>query len=86
MKNAMAVAMRIRGDYAAFFNCCFHGFQDTLMDDAGKHLYKDCYVEGTVDFIFGSGQSLYLVCNVITQNLQFHDSILFLFFKQYCPH
>ncbi|KAL0292708.1 UNVERIFIED_CONTAM: Pectinesterase PPME1 [Sesamum radiatum] len=28
----------------------------------GANIYKDCYVEGTVDFIFGSGQSLYLYC------------------------
>ncbi|KAL0291815.1 UNVERIFIED_CONTAM: Pectinesterase 2 [Sesamum radiatum] len=54
------VAFKIAGEYASFYNCRFHGFQDTLCDDRGKHLYKDCYVEGTVDFIFGSGQSLYL--------------------------
>ncbi|KAL0292709.1 UNVERIFIED_CONTAM: Pectinesterase 2 [Sesamum radiatum] len=58
--GAQAVAFKIAGEYASFYNCRFHGFQDTLCDDRGKHLYKDCYVEGTVDFIFGSGQSLYL--------------------------
>ncbi|KAK4385217.1 Pectinesterase 2 [Sesamum angolense] len=52
--------MKIAGDYASFYNCRFHGFQDTLCDDRGKHFFKDCYVEGTVDFIFGSGQSLYV--------------------------
>ncbi|KAL0401037.1 UNVERIFIED_CONTAM: Pectinesterase 2 [Sesamum latifolium] len=58
--GAQAVAFKIAGEYASFYNCRFHGFQDTLCDDRGKHLFKDCYVEGTVDFIFGSGQSLYL--------------------------
>ncbi|XP_011076543.1 pectinesterase 1-like [Sesamum indicum] len=58
--GAQAVAMKIAGEYASFYNCRMYGFQDTLCDDRGKHLFKDCYVEGTVDFIFGSGQSLYL--------------------------
>ncbi|KAK4433561.1 Pectinesterase 2 [Sesamum alatum] len=57
---AQAAAMKIAGEYASFYNCKFHGFQDTLCDDKGKHFFKDCYIEGTVDFIFGSGQSLYL--------------------------
>ncbi|CAA0836664.1 Pectinesterase PPME1 [Striga hermonthica] len=59
-KGAQAVALRISGNAAAFYNCKFYGFQDTICDDKGKHLFKDCYIEGTVDFIFGSGTSLYL--------------------------
>ncbi|MCL7022116.1 hypothetical protein MKW94_020889 [Papaver nudicaule] len=59
-KDAQAVAMRISGDKASFYNCKFIGFQDTLCDDRGNHFFKDCYVEGTVDFIFGDGKSLYL--------------------------
>lgn len=60
-KGAQAVAMRISGDRASFYNCKFIGFQDTLCDDRGNHFFKDCYVEGTVDYIFGDGKSLYLV-------------------------
>lgn len=60
MKLAMAAALRISGDGASFYNCKFYGYQDTVCDDKGKHVFKDCYIEGTVDFIFGSGQSLYL--------------------------
>ncbi|XP_073020609.1 pectinesterase 2-like [Primulina eburnea] len=59
-KGAQAVALRIGGDKASFYNCKIYGFQDTLCDDKGKHFFKDCYIEGTVDFIFGSGRSLYL--------------------------
>jgi pectinesterase len=58
--GAQAAALRIGGDKASFYNVKLYGFQDTLCDDKGKHLYKDCYIEGTVDFIFGSGKSLYL--------------------------
>lgn len=58
-----AVALNIVGDKAAFYNCRFLGFQDTLCDHRGRHLFKDCYIEGTVDYIFGNGKSLYLVIN-----------------------
>ncbi|KAM6555618.1 hypothetical protein CsatB_002637 [Cannabis sativa] len=59
-KGAQAVAFRASGNKAAFYNVRMLGFQDTLCDDRGFHLFKDCYIEGTVDFIFGSGTSLYL--------------------------
>ncbi|XP_071723253.1 putative pectinesterase 63 [Rutidosis leptorrhynchoides] len=59
-KGAQAAAIRVSGDKNAFFNCKFFGFQDTVCDDRGHHLFKDCYIEGTVDFIFGDGKSLYL--------------------------
>lgn len=55
------VAMRISGDKAAFYKCMFIGYQDSLCDDSGRHLFKDCQIQGTVDFIFGNGKSLYLV-------------------------
>ncbi|KAG8661125.1 pectinesterase PPME1-like [Manihot esculenta] len=58
--GGQAVALRINGDKAAFYNCKFLGFQDTLCDDRGHHFYRNCYIEGTVDFIFGRGRSLYL--------------------------
>ncbi|KAJ8752681.1 hypothetical protein K2173_005570 [Erythroxylum novogranatense] len=59
-KGAQALAMRIGGDMATFYNVRLLGFQDTLCDDKGRHFFKDCYIEGTVDFIFGSGKSIYL--------------------------
>ncbi|CAL9008387.1 unnamed protein product, partial [Prunus brigantina] len=52
-------ALRVLGNKSALYNCRLIGFQDTLCD-MGNHFLKDCYIEGTVDFIFGSGKSLYL--------------------------
>ncbi|KAK9101225.1 hypothetical protein Scep_024655 [Stephania cephalantha] len=60
LNGEQAVAMRISGDKAAFYNCKFLGYQDTLCDDKGNHFFQNCYIEGTVDFIFGDGRSLYL--------------------------
>ncbi|KAL5980032.1 hypothetical protein ACLOJK_039144 [Asimina triloba] len=54
-----AAAFRISGDKAYFGGCGFYGAQDTLCDDAGRHYFKDCYIEGSIDFIFGNGRSMY---------------------------
>ncbi|CAI9782561.1 unnamed protein product [Fraxinus pennsylvanica] len=59
-----AVAFRISADTAAFVSCKFLGAQDTLYDHLGRHYYKDCYIEGSVDFIFGNGLSLFENCQV----------------------
>ncbi|WOG83635.1 hypothetical protein DCAR_0102812 [Daucus carota subsp. sativus] len=55
---AQAVALRVSGKNGAFYNVKLQGFQDTLCDDAGNHLFKDSYIEGTVDFVFGNSKSL----------------------------
>ncbi|MCL7022115.1 hypothetical protein MKW94_020888 [Papaver nudicaule] len=59
-KDGQAVALTISADKAAFYNCRFKGFQDTLCDLHGNHFFKDCYIEGMADFIFGDGKSVYL--------------------------
>ncbi|GAU48522.1 hypothetical protein TSUD_243000 [Trifolium subterraneum] len=58
--GAQAVALRASGDKSTFYNCQFFGFQDTICDDRHNHFFKDCLIQGTVDYIFGSGRSLYL--------------------------
>jgi hypothetical protein len=60
-QGGQAVAFRISGDKAFFFGCGFYGAQDTLCDDAGRHYFRDCYIEGSIDFIFGNARSLYKV-------------------------
>ncbi|KAI3859529.1 hypothetical protein MKX03_008289 [Papaver bracteatum] len=57
-----AVALRISGNKAAFYNCTFYGYQDTLYDHKGLHYFKNCFIQGSVDFIFGYGRSLYETC------------------------
>ncbi|KAH6761750.1 Pectin lyase-like superfamily protein [Perilla frutescens var. hirtella] len=59
-----AVAFRISADTAVLVGCKFLGAQDTLYDQWGRHYYKDCYIEGSVDFIFGNGLSLFENCHV----------------------
>nr|KAJ0226553.1 hypothetical protein LSAT_V11C100021200 [Lactuca sativa] len=45
--GGQAVALRVRGDQSAFYNCGFFGFQDTLNDAEGRHYFKKCHIEGT---------------------------------------
>lgn len=65
-----AVAARIFGDRSAFFDCGFMGFQDTLWDVQGRHLFENCYIEGAIDFIFGRGQSIYKVLYKLSKLMQ----------------
>ena len=51
--------MRVAEDRAAFYGCRFVSFQDTLLDDTGRHYYRGCYIEGGTDFIFGNARALF---------------------------
>lgn len=61
-----AVACFIGGDRVIFRNCRFLGNQDTLYNN-GKHCrqyFEHCYIEGTVDFIFGFGTAVFNACTI----------------------
>jgi pectinesterase len=61
-----ALAIYVAGDKAAFFNCRFLGFQDTIYTNGRgtREYYKSCYIEGTTDFIFGAATALFDDCNI----------------------
>lgn len=61
-----AVAVRIDGDKVTFRNCRFLGFQDTLYPhgEKSRQYYKNCYIEGTVDFIFGFSTCFFEECSL----------------------
>ncbi|XP_011018832.1 PREDICTED: probable pectinesterase 15 isoform X2 [Populus euphratica] len=62
--GGQAVALRIAGDKAAFYGCGFYGAQDTLHDDSGRHYFRGCFIQGSIDFIFGNARSLYQSCTI----------------------
>ncbi|EXB37139.1 Putative pectinesterase 11 [Morus notabilis] len=61
--SGKAVALRVSGDRAAFYSCKILSYQDTLLDDVGKHYFNNC-IEGAIDFIFGNAASLYEKCHL----------------------
>ncbi|KAL0301077.1 UNVERIFIED_CONTAM: Pectinesterase QRT1 [Sesamum radiatum] len=59
-----AVALRIAGDKAVFYKVRLLGSQDTLLDETGTHYFYQCFIQGSTDFIFGNGRSLYQECTL----------------------
>ncbi|MEB2786357.1 pectinesterase family protein [Algoriphagus persicinus] len=64
-----AVAVRVDGDKVIFEKCRFLGFQDTLYPHGAtsRQYYKDCYIEGTVDFIFGWSTAVFENCVIFSK-------------------
>lgn len=61
-----AVACFVSADRVYFKNCRFLGFQDTLYTygKGCRQYYEGCYVEGTVDFIFGWSTAVFNNCHI----------------------
>ena len=64
-----AVAVRIDGDRVMFTNCRFLGNQDTLYPhgEKSRQYYKNCYIEGTTDFIFGWSTAVFDNCEIYSK-------------------
>jgi pectinesterase len=59
-----ALAIRADGDRAAFRNCRFLGWQDTILLNRGRQYFEDCYICGHVDFIFGGATAWFEKCHI----------------------
>ena len=61
-----AVTLHTEGDKLLFVNCRFLGNQDTVYTGMARtRLYfKDCYIEGTTDFIFGPSTAWFENCTI----------------------
>jgi pectinesterase len=61
-----AVALHVEGDRCIFRNCRLLGNQDTLYAGSAesRQYYKNCYIEGTTDFIFGAATVWFEACTI----------------------
>jgi len=61
-----AVALHTEGDRLLFVNCRFIGHQDTIYTGMPRTrmLFKDCYICGTTDFIFGPSTAWFENCSI----------------------
>ena len=63
--GSQAVALRVRGDRMEFYNVRMLGFQDTYYTHSyGRIYHRNCYIEGTVDFIFGRSVAVFDDCEI----------------------
>ena len=61
-----AVALHTEGDRLIFVNCRFIGHQDTVYTGMPytRLFFKDCYICGTTDFIFGPSTAWFEGCTI----------------------
>lgn len=60
-----AIALTVNSNEVSIINCKLLGNQDTLYTSGnGKQYYKDCYIEGTTDFIFGNATAFFENCQI----------------------
>ncbi|XP_028787754.1 pectinesterase [Neltuma alba] len=59
-----AVALRVGSDFAAFYQCDFLAFQDTLYVHNNRQFFINCLIAGTVDFIFGNSAAVFQDCDI----------------------
>jgi len=68
ISGTQAVALRSNGDRQQFLNCKLLGFQDTYYtwggSGTGRLYLKDCFIEGTVDFMFGRDIAVFDSCTI----------------------
>lgn len=61
-----AVALESDGDQAYFSDCRFVGNQDVLFTNSptSRQLFRNCYIEGSTDFIFGAATAWFEQCHI----------------------
>ncbi|MBI5473844.1 MAG: T9SS type A sorting domain-containing protein [Ignavibacteriae bacterium] len=68
VSGTQAVALRTQGDRHEYVNCKILGYQDTYYtwggSGTGRMYHKNCYIEGTVDFIFGRNIVVFDSCTI----------------------
>ncbi|KAK3013609.1 hypothetical protein RJ639_009312 [Escallonia herrerae] len=61
-----AVALRVTSN-AAFYRCEIISYQDTLYAHSLRQFYRECTIQGTIDFIFGNAAAIFQNCLILVR-------------------
>lgn len=69
--QTQALALLVMADRCQFINCDIVSRQDTLLMNAkgNRSYFENCFIEGTVDFIYGNGTAVFESCTI---NIPYH--------------
>ncbi|GFF27143.1 pectinesterase [Aspergillus udagawae] len=62
--NTAALAADFYGSNMAAYGCSFIGYQDTLLANKGTQVFSNCYIEGSVDYIWGFSTAYFHQCYI----------------------
>jgi pectinesterase len=62
--GSQAVALRATGQRQQYLNCRFVGYQDTLYTHSGSQYFRNCYVQGNTDYVFGGATAVLENCEI----------------------
>ncbi|EIN03542.1 carbohydrate esterase family 8 protein [Punctularia strigosozonata HHB-11173 SS5] len=63
--QAQAIALATYGTQFGGYGLKITGDQDTLLANVGLQYFKNCWIEGAVDFIFGQQSSIWISTSII---------------------
>jgi len=69
LTDKQAVALRIEADRSILNSVRIYGNQDTLLANGTARMYfRQCVIQGDVDFIFGAGTAVFDRCSIVSLN------------------
>ncbi|KAM3741678.1 hypothetical protein ACB098_07G014700 [Castanea mollissima] len=61
------VSLRVNADFVAFYKCSIIGYENTLHVHSFRQFYRECDIQGTIDFIFGNAVAVFQSCDIVTR-------------------
>ncbi|XP_027360891.1 pectinesterase-like [Abrus precatorius] len=62
-----AVALRVGADRSVINRCRIDAYQDTLYAHSNRQFYRDSFITGTIDFIFGNAAVVLQKCKLVAR-------------------
>ena len=62
--HGQALALFANADCASFVNCRFLGWQDTVRVERARQYFRDCFIQGHCDYIYGNATAVFERCHL----------------------